>query len=113
MHLRNAPSSLAMAACLATSAAQSQQALVSVDLSDVSGQLAQRNGLDESLMPLSMLVPADVASRVCGMPVGSLALTAAGCRASSSSVELDELVKERMKADEPPPALPASGLRPD
>ncbi|WBY02696.1 hypothetical protein PE066_03915 [Ramlibacter tataouinensis] len=106
MNLRNTLPSLATAAALLACAVQSQPAMVSVDLSEVASQLAQRNSLDESLMPLSILVPPEVAARVCGMAAGARALMAAGCTAASSSTELDRLVKARMDADELPPTPP-------
>lgn len=109
MHPRLIPPSLALAAVLAAGGVQSQQAMVSVDLSDVAGQLARHNGLDESLVPLSMLVPTEVAAKVCGAPPGGQAFAAGGCKAASNSTELEALVKERMQADEQPPAaLPLS-----
>jgi len=105
MNLHCIQLSLAIAASLAAGAVQSRQAMVSVDLSEVASQLAQRNSLDESLMPLSILVPREVAAKVCGS-IRPRTLTAAGCTASSSSTELGELVKGRMKADEFPPTTP-------
>lgn len=103
MNLRSILPSLAAAACLAAGAAPPRPAMVSVDLSKVASELAEHHRLDESLMPLSILVPREVAAKVCGLPAGRPALTAVSCTASTSSKELGELVKGRMKADEPPP----------
>lgn len=110
MNPRHIPPSLAIAAVLATGNVQSQQAMVSVDLSEVASLLARHNGLDESLVPLSMLLPREVAARVCRASTDAQAFAAGNCKAASNSAELGALVKERMQADEQPPA--ALPLRP-
>ncbi len=111
-------------AALAVTAAHAQQpagkpaaqqpVLVSVDLTRVSAQIANRHGLDESLMPLSILVPAEVAARSCGGEgsVSTRQMSAPGCVVSTPSPELEAVVVQRMKADAPPPEKPAAGASP-
>lgn len=77
---------------------------VSVDLVAIAPSMAKRMNIDESRMPLSLLVPASVASKACGLAMSSL--PAAGCRAGVDSPELDRLLAARMRADAPPPEAP-------
>lgn len=103
---------LSLAASVGAMDAQAQaQRMVSVDLVRVSADIAQRKGLDESLMPLSILVPAQMASQVCGISPQALAARGqgAGCEAEVTSAELDDLVSSRMRADAAPPDTSRSG----
>jgi hypothetical protein len=77
---------------------------VSVDLSAIAPSMAKRMNLDESRMPLSLLVPAKVASEACGLAIPSL--PPEGCMAGADSRELDRLLAARMHADAPPPEAP-------
>ncbi|MBK0393973.1 hypothetical protein [Ramlibacter algicola] len=78
---------------------------VSVDLSRLAPAMAQRMNLDESRMPLSLLVPAAVAAEACAVPVARIA--PAGCQASVHSGALDRVLAARMEADAPSPDEPA------
>lgn len=77
---------------------------VSVDLLAIAPSMAKRMNLDESRMPLSLLVPARVASQACELAVSSL--PPAGCKAGVDTPELDRLLAARMHADAPPPEAP-------
>ena len=91
-------------------------AQISVDLTDVAPALAERLKLDGSRIPLSMLVPADVAAEACSVPLPSL--SPKGCRAVAGSARLDQLLLTRLLIDEPPPesatppGAPPPGTRP-
>lgn len=80
--------------------------LVSVDLSEVTAAIAQQNKLDESLMPLSIQVPAEVAAAVCGVSLEAMVQQARrggeGCVARQPTPELGRAVADRMKTDEEP-----------
>lgn len=94
-----ASSLLAMAA----GAQQAQQAeptrspTISVDLTQVSADIATRIGVDEANMPMSLQLPPDQAAQVCASAARN------SCTATRSSSALDQLVATRMKADELPP----------
>jgi len=94
---------LLMATAAAPAHAQSS-GLVSVDLREVAPAIAQRSGLDESMMPLSIQVPPEVAATACGVAPASMAQQATrggeGCTARTSTPELERVVTQRMKADE-------------
>jgi hypothetical protein len=91
---------------LGTSAG-SQAVQVSVDLTDVASDLAQRLHLDESRMPMSILVPREVAAEACGVAVQSLVTHPAGqgqgCMARGTSATLDRILLARLRSDESPP----------
>jgi len=95
-----------LAACSMAVVHAQRSDLVSVELTDVSGVVAQRIGVDESVMPMSILVAPDVAASVCEVrPAGpgSAQRNSASCKATRSSPELDRIIGARMKMDEPPP----------
>lgn len=101
LHVVIAAASLLLAT--AAGAQQPQQAeptradTISVDLTQVSGDIARRIGVDEANMPMSMQLPPDQAAQVCGSAHRN------SCTATRSSSTLDQLVGARMKADEAPP----------
>lgn len=80
-------------------AQQSQQPepTISVDLTQVSADIARRIGVDEANMPMSLQLPPDQAAQVCASADRN------SCTATRSSSALDQLVGSRMKADETPP----------
>lgn len=109
---RHAWSALALHALIAASplllatAADAQQAqqpeptrspTISVDLTQVSADIARRIGVDEANMPMSLQLPPDQAAQVCAIADRN------SCTATRSSSALDQLVGTRMKADETPP----------
>ena len=114
MYVARIPAVLAIiAALLAAPSVRTQvSGLVSVDLSDVTATIAQRRNLDESLMPLSIQVSADVAAAVCGVALDVMVQHAnrggEGCVAKQPTPELERAVADRMKTDEEPakPARP-------
>ena len=77
---------------------------VSVDISGLAAAMAQRMNLDESKIPLSLMVPAKVASEACAVPVHRI--TPAGCEATVHSGALDRLLAARMEANAPLPEPP-------
>lgn len=100
-HLLAAASSLVFAAGAGAQQAQqpepTRSPTISVDLTQVSADIAQRLGVDEANMPMSMQLPPDQAAQVCGSAERN------SCTATRSSSALDQLVGSRMKADETPP----------
>lgn len=105
-HLRPVFAAASVFAGAAFAAAQAPPAgdAVSVDISGLAAAMAQRMNLDESRMPLSLLVPAKVASEACAVPVHRI--TPAGCEATVHSGALDRLLAARMEANTPPPEPP-------
>lgn len=93
-------------------AAAQPTGLVSVDLTQVAASMAQRLGVDESRMPLSIQVAPEVAAQACGLAAGALARKGAGgaegCVAvAAASPLLDQVLLARMKRDEDPAPVPA------
>jgi hypothetical protein len=117
MHVAKFSPALVVAAgvvLLAGPAGSQNTGLVSVDLSKVSAQIAQRNRLDESQMPMSIQVPPAVAAAACAVPLASMVNHATrggeGCVAVEHSPALDSAVASRMKTDEEkPPAVKPVG----
>src|SRR4051812_9546679 len=73
---------------------------VSVDLTKVSKTIADRLGVDESNMPLSMQLTPQQAAEVCEAGRGTPPAAAGSCTASTSSASLDRMIMARMKTDE-------------
>lgn len=102
LHVLVAAASLLLAG--AAVAQQSQQPeptrspTISVDLTQVSADIARRIGVDEANMPMSLQLLPDQAAQVCASADRN------SCTATRSSSALDQLVGTRMKADETPPA---------
>ena len=111
-HLRPTVATAAVFAGAAFAAAQGPPArdAVSVDLSHLAAAMAQRMNLDESRMPLSLLVPAKVASEACAVPLHRI--TPAGCEATVPTGALDRLLAARMQADAPLPEPPGPATQP-
>jgi hypothetical protein len=88
-----------------TSLGQPSSGLVSVELTQVSANIAERLKVDEAKMPMSIQVPPNVAAEVCGVtpgaPSAQVARSGDGCMARKSSPALDQLITSRMKADDP------------
>ena len=78
--------------------------LVDVDIKNVINEIAQNSKLDVSRIPLSVLVPVDVAAPVCGIPANVLAQQvargAATCTATGTSAALNETVQTQVKKDQ-------------
>ncbi|HYF21245.1 MAG TPA: hypothetical protein VEA40_25505 [Ramlibacter sp.] len=106
--LARAAVSLAALAC--TAALAQNPPTVSVDLTKVSGAVAQRIQMDESNMPMSLQVPPEVAAEVCGPQ----AARSAACVARESSPALDRMIATRMREDDTRTmgAPPAPGVPP-
>lgn len=81
--------------------------LVSIELTQVSASMAERLRVDEARIPMSIMVPPELAAEVCGITPGApspqVARRGDGCMARRSSPDLDRLITTRMAADEPPP----------
>jgi hypothetical protein len=81
-----------------------QSGLVDVDIKNVINDIAQNSNLDVSRIPLTVLVPADVAANVCGIPANVLgqqvARGAATCTATRTSTALNETVQKQVKKDQ-------------
>ena len=79
--------------------------LVSVELTEVSNNMAERLKVDEARIPMSIQVPPQVAAEVCGVAPGAPSAHRAregdGCMARRSSPDLDKLITSRMRADDP------------
>ena len=78
--------------------------LVDVDIKNVLNDIAQNSKLDVSRIPLTVLVPVDLASSVCGIPAEVLgqqvARGAATCTATRTSTALNETVQKQVKTDQ-------------
>lgn len=78
--------------------------LVDVDIKNVINDIAQNSNLDVSRIPLTVLVPVDVASTVCGIPADVLgqqvARGAATCTATRTSTALNDTVQKQVKKDQ-------------
>lgn len=113
-----AASASLLAGCQANAQVQpatQQPATVSVDLTRISKTIADRLGVDEANMPLSMQVPHEEAVQLCGAQSPGLVgagRTGGSCTAASSSASLDRMIQSRMKADETPPEPKAMGAGP-
>ena len=83
---------------------------VSVDISGLAAAMAQRMNLDESKMPLSLMVSAEVASEACAVPIHRI--TPAGCEATVPTGALDRLLAARMEANAPLPEPPSRPAQP-
>jgi hypothetical protein len=93
-----------LSAAVPLAGGQPSQPQVSVDLTDVASALAARLRLDESQVPLSMLVPREVAAEACGVPASRL--PSDGCKARAASTQFEALLVNRMRADEVPAEAP-------
>jgi hypothetical protein len=80
-----------------------------VDISSVKLGLAAHLGVDESRVPDTVTVPADVAARACGVPADQLSTgtSSAGpaCKAQDSSLELQAAVQD--EGSTPSTAVPS------
>lgn len=80
-----------------------QSGLVDVDIKNVVNNIAQDLKMDATQIPLTLLVPVDVAANVCGVPANvlgqQLARGAATCTATGTSVALNEAVQKQVKKD--------------
>jgi hypothetical protein len=78
--------------------------LVDVDIKNVANNIAQNLKMDASHIPLTVLVPVDVAANVCGVAANVLgqqvASGAATCTATSTSTALNEAVQTQVKKDQ-------------
>lgn len=81
-----------------------QSGLVDVDIKNVVNDIAQNLKLDVSQIPLTVMVPANVAAGVCGVPANVLsqqvARGAATCTATGTSAALNETVQKQVKKDQ-------------
>jgi hypothetical protein len=89
---------------------------VSLDISEVSEGIAKRMGVDESRMPMSILVPVDVAAAACGVPRETLSPQGArgggNCTAKQPVPQIDAILHERILQNEavggPPSSSPSA-----
>jgi len=81
-----------------------QSGLVDVDIKNVVNDIAQKLTVDVSQIPLTVLVPVDVAANVCGIAANVLrqqvASGAATCTATGTSTALNETVQKQVKKDQ-------------
>ncbi|WP_156385564.1 hypothetical protein [Ramlibacter sp. Leaf400] len=79
--------------------------LVSIELTEVSSNMAERLKVDEAKIPMSIMVPPEVAAEACGVSPGApspqVARRGDGCMARKSTPFLDKLITSRMEADDP------------
>ena len=78
--------------------------LVDVDIKNVINDIAQNSKLDVSRVPLTVLVPVEIAANVCEIPANVLgqqvARGAATCTATRTSTALNEMVQKQVKTDQ-------------
>jgi hypothetical protein len=76
-------------------------AQVSVELTHVYEEVAARIGVDAARMPMSVLVPADVAAAACaGPPQAPQGTSGSGsCTASRAVPQLDAILRDRIHHD--------------
>jgi hypothetical protein len=81
-----------------------QSGLVDVDIKNMANNIAQNLKVDATQIPLTVLVPVDVAANVCGVAANVLgqqvASGAATCTATSTSTALNEAVQKQVKQDQ-------------
>lgn len=101
MKLTHTPQFVLAALFAASAFAQQGAGMVKVDLSTVADTLAKNIKVDVGKIPPSMQLPVSVAASACGMPAAKLTATPDGatpaCQATSSSVELENVVGAQLK----------------
>lgn len=81
--------------------AQTNEGLVTVNISNVANDVARNLSVDVSQVPLSVQVPVGIAANVCGVDANVLAKQKQGgtasCDATSTNNALQQVVQKQMK----------------
>lgn len=99
--LRYSAAIVALGLLAGTAFAQTNEGLVTVNVSNVANDIAKNLSIDVSQVPLSIQVPVGIAANVCGVDANVLAKQKQGgtaaCDATSTNNALQQVVQKQLK----------------